>query len=138
MSQCRAFGHERLQFLHRVQPGLKIHAGKRLAAIKRFAVPVEIPVVILGNLLARVILPDNNPDASGTRARMPTLAAPRSGKNDSAGRCRKTLKIICIDLHAGKFDRLERLFDLLDAHAVMPQLAGLREFVEDAENFRPV
>ena len=90
------------------------------------------------NLLSRVILPDNKPDASGTRARMPTLRLCASAKNNSAGRWRKMLKMICTDLHVGKFDGLERFLDLFHAHAVMPQFAGLHQVVQDAEHFRHV
>ena len=90
------------------------------------------------NLLSRVILPDNIPDASGTRARMPTLRFCASAKNNSAGRCRKMLKMICTVCTLGEFDGLERFLDLFHAHAVMPQFAGFHQVVEDAENFRPV
>jgi len=92
----------------------------------------------LANRLARVILPDNRPEASGTRARMPTRrrcglrekqvrrALPEDVENNLKSSARREL------------DGLERLLDLLDACSIMPQLAGLHEVVEDAEHFRPI
>ena len=43
-------GTNGFQFLHRAQAGLEIHARKRLAAVKRLAVPVEIPMIVLREL----------------------------------------------------------------------------------------
>ena len=85
-----------------------------------------------------MILPDNNPDASGTRARMPTLRLLRLREKQF----RRTLpENVEDDLHGldvRKFNRLQRLLDFFHAHAVMPQFAGFHQVIEDAKNFRQI
>ena len=78
------------------QAGLVVDAGERFADVEHFAVAIEFAVV--GRLRTSCrgrILPVSMPDASGTRARMPTRRRFASAKNSSAGRWRNMLKMIC-------------------------------------------
>ena len=52
--------------------------------------------------MSRVSLPVSSPEASGTRARMPTRRRLASPKNSSAGRWRNMLKMICTLCTFGK------------------------------------
>ena len=53
LRQRRACGNQVFQLFHRAQAGLKIHAGKRFAAVERLAVAVEIPMVVLAQIFCR-------------------------------------------------------------------------------------
>ena len=48
LRQRRASGNQSFQLFGHTQAGLKIHARKRFAAVKRLAVPIEVTMVILG------------------------------------------------------------------------------------------
>ena len=75
---------------------VEVDPGERLADVERLAVAVVGAVVVVGeDARARVYLPDSRPEASGTRAMMPTPAAAAAGSTWSSGLSRNALRMIC-------------------------------------------
>ncbi len=93
----RAAGHERPDFFDGGEPGFVVHAGEGFARVKRFAVPVEVAVIVrckgglachlAGEQPARQRYPGENPDLTRFRFAEKQLgwAVPEHVKDDLHG-----------------------------------------------------
>ena len=123
---------ERGELARRVEAGCVVDAGEGLAHVEGAAVAVVGAVVVGARRSCPCrYLPERRPEASGTRAMMPTPAAAAAGSTSLE---RLHPEGVEDDLDArdvGPGDRAERLVDRLDADAVGRDDLILDEPVQD-------
>ena len=76
------------------------------------------------------------PEESGSRARMPTLRRFAFGEEQVRRALAEHIEDDLHRLHARILDRFQRLFHFLDAHAVIADLPGFHQVVQQAEHLR--
>src|ERR1700736_1271619 len=92
-----AGGYERSHLFHRFKADVVIDAGKCLSHVEGFSVAIEIPVVVCreGGIAMEFTRQQTAGEGPAGEDAYPLLFMITSGKNSSAGRWRKQLKMIC-------------------------------------------
>src|SRR3954452_15748101 len=138
LGEGRALGHERLQRLGDLDPGLVVDAGEGLADVELLAVAVEVAMVVRGEARGAAELPGQQPRGERDAGDDADVAALRLGEEALRGALAECVED---DLHgrdARELDRLERLLHALDGDAVARDQPARDEVVERLEDLRTV
>src|SRR6185437_10730496 len=113
-----------------------IDSGECLADVKRFAVAVEIAVIVGREL--RLTIQFAGEQAAGQRDARENSDAPPPGflEKQFGGALAEAVEDDLDGLNAWILDSFERFLDALHTDSVVPDLAFLDEAVEHAENVR--
>ena len=99
---------------------------------------IEVTVVVGRKLRIRLQFSSEHSAGKRHSREDPDFLFFRARKEEFSRALAETVENNLDGLNVGELDRLERFFDLLHAHAVVADFAGLRELVERGEHVRPV